>query len=132
MDKPIREIKDRLQQALSKRNVSPNELAIKTNIPKSSISQYMSGYAKPKQDRIYIISQALEINPTWLLGYDVSMELETSNVIATEFMLDSKEIDHIKKYRQLNDDGKEMVDMILNREHQFLEYRKKMEEIKKD
>ena len=42
------------------------------------------------------------------------------------------EINHIKKYRQLNDDGKEIVDLILEREHQFLEYRKKIEEIKKD
>ena len=59
--------------------MTPIELSTKTKIPKSSISQYMSGYAKPKQDRIYLISRALSINPTWLLGYDVNMDIDSSN-----------------------------------------------------
>lgn len=79
MDKPTQEIKDRLQRALSIRDMTPIELSTKTKIPKSSISQYMSGYAKPKQDRIYLISRALSINPTWLLGYDVNMDIDSSN-----------------------------------------------------
>lgn len=54
-------------------------------------------------------------------------KIESQNIILNE-----KELSHIKKYRHLNDDGKEIVDMILDREFQFIEYRKKMEEIKKD
>ena len=54
--------------------ISPIELARKTGIPKSSISQYMSGYTKPKADRIYLMSNALGVSETWLLGYDVPME----------------------------------------------------------
>ena len=76
MDKPVKEIKDRLRLALSKRDVSPKELSDKTGIPKSSISQYMSGYTKPKQDRIFLICKALNINEAWLLGYDVPMDGE--------------------------------------------------------
>lgn len=72
--KPKSEIKDRLQRALHIKNITAKELSDKTGIPKSSISQYMSGYAKPKQDRIYLISTALNINPAWLLGYDVDMD----------------------------------------------------------
>lgn len=136
MDKPIAEIKDRLQRAMSIRNVSPIELSNSTNIPKSSISQYMSGYAKPKQDRIYIISKSLDINPTWLLGYDVPMELGYNEINKVEtkqqFYCSNEEKEFLIKYRQLNDDGREMVEMILNREYQFLLYRRKMEEIKKD
>lgn len=49
-----------------------------------------------------------------------------------DMQLNEKEKEHISKYRQLKDDGKEMVDMVLNREYQFLEYRRKMEEIRKD
>ena len=83
MDKPVKEIKDRLRLALNKREVSPKELSDKTGIPKSSISQYMSGYAKPKQDRIFLICKALNINEAWLLGYDVPMDGEI--VVKTEY-----------------------------------------------
>lgn len=75
MNNPVAKIKDRLQLAINIRNITAKELATKTNIPKSSISQYMSGYAQPKQDRLYLMSEALNINPAWLLGYDVSMEI---------------------------------------------------------
>ena len=34
----------------------------------------MSGYTKPKQDRIFSICKVLQINEAWLLGYDVPME----------------------------------------------------------
>lgn len=77
--KPKSEIKDRLHIALRIKNVTAKELCDKTGIPKSSISQYMSGYAKPKQDRIYLISTALNINPAWLLGYDVDMDDTSTN-----------------------------------------------------
>lgn len=76
---PNHEIKDRLIQVLREKNITPKELSEKTGIPKSSISQYMSGYAKPKQDRIYLISKALDINPTWLLGYDVDINIGKQN-----------------------------------------------------
>lgn len=79
MISPTHEIKDRLIQVLREKNITPKELSEKTGIPKSSISQYMSGYAKPKQDRIYLISKALDINPTWLLGYDVNINIEKQN-----------------------------------------------------
>ena len=76
MISPTHEIKDRLIQVLREKSIAPKELSEKTGTPKSSISQYMSGYAKPKQDRIYLISKALDINPTWLLGYDVNINIE--------------------------------------------------------
>lgn len=74
MSLPIDELKNRLKQALSIRNMKPIELSEQTGIPKSAISQYTSGYAKPKQDRIYLICKALDINEAWLMGYDVPMK----------------------------------------------------------
>lgn len=73
MDRPIAEIKDRLRQALSFFNMTAQELSEKTQIPKSSISQYLSGFAKPKGDRIHLICTALKISEAWLLGYNVPM-----------------------------------------------------------
>ena len=67
------ELKDRLREALDRAKMRPIELSEATGIPKSMISYYLNGKTKPKADRIYKISQALNINEAWLLGYDVPM-----------------------------------------------------------
>lgn len=74
MSKPIVEIRERLQKALELRQMTQQELSDITEIPKSSISQYLSGYAKPKDDRIHLISKALDVQEPWLLGYDVPIK----------------------------------------------------------
>lgn len=79
MNTPICELKSRLKTGMSLRNMKAIDLSLKTNIPKSAISQYLSGYAKPKQDRIYLLSKALNVNPVWLMGYNVPMENNEDN-----------------------------------------------------
>lgn len=64
----------RLKFALDMRNMKQSELADKTKIPKSAICQYVSGAFEPKQDRVEIISKALDISEAWLMGFDVQME----------------------------------------------------------
>lgn len=64
----------RIAKALSIRGMKQYELCEKTKIPKSAISQYISGAFLPKQDRIFLIAQALNVDPVWLMGYDVPME----------------------------------------------------------
>ena len=65
---------NRLNKAISLRNIKPIELAEKTGIDKSKISSYMSGRYKAKQDGIYLLAQALNVSEVWLMGYDVPME----------------------------------------------------------
>ena len=65
---------ERIAAALSIRNMKQSELCEKTKIPKSAISQYISGAFEPKQDRIYLIANALNVSEAWLMGYDVPME----------------------------------------------------------
>ena len=65
----------RLKKALALRNMRQADLCEKTKIPKSAISHYLSGSFVPKQDRAYIIAQALSVNPAWLLGFDAPMEI---------------------------------------------------------
>lgn len=67
----------RIAIALSMRNMKQSELCEKTNIPKSAMSQYISGAYEPKQDRIYTIAKALNVSEVWLMGYDVPMERTT-------------------------------------------------------
>lgn len=44
------------------------------NIDKSLLSQYLSGKVEPKQDRLFILAEALNVNEAWLMGYDIPME----------------------------------------------------------
>lgn len=74
MSIPIDELKYRLKVAMNKSHIRPIELSDITKIPKSSISQYMSGYSKPNAERVYLISKALNVSEAWLMGFDVPME----------------------------------------------------------
>lgn len=64
----------RLRKALSIRNMTQSELCAKVKISKSTLSEYLSGRYEPKQDRVFVFSQALNVDPVWLMGYDVPME----------------------------------------------------------
>lgn len=85
MATPVENLKNRLQLAMKERNMKAVELSKKTNIPKSSISQYMSGYAKPNGERIYLISNALNVSEAWLLGFDVPMDPNKNNSSSAAF-----------------------------------------------
>ena len=65
---------ERLKEAMSIRGITQSELCELTGIPKSAMSQYISGAFKPKQQRTFFIAKALNVSETWLLGYDVPME----------------------------------------------------------
>ena len=62
---------ERLRIAMSDNNLRPIDLANKTGIPKSMVSNYLSGRYVPKADRVYMLARALDVNEAWLLGYDV-------------------------------------------------------------
>lgn len=47
---------------------------------KSDISQYVSGKVEPNQDKLAVLGMALNVNETWLMGYDVPMERKTSTI----------------------------------------------------
>ena len=64
---------ERLKYALKYRGMKQSELALKLKVNKSLITMYIQGYCKPKADNLFIIADLLDINPRWLIGYDVSM-----------------------------------------------------------
>ncbi len=70
----MEEFNIRLKKALMLRDISQTELCEITGIPKSAMSQYLSGNFKPKQTRTYFLAQALNVSPAWLMGYDVPIE----------------------------------------------------------
>lgn len=69
------ELKDRLQYALDLREKKPVDLSKDLQIPKSAISQYLSGKSqKMTSSRLYSICSYLNVSEPWMLGFDVPME----------------------------------------------------------
>lgn len=81
---------NRLDKAMRERNIKPVELHEKTGLSESLISKYLSGNAIARQNKISILADVLNINPVWLLGYDVPMnkelKIETSSTSAVVFV----------------------------------------------
>ena len=73
---------NRLNTAMRIRNIKATELSAKTGIAKSSLSEYINGKYEAKQDGVYLLAKALDVNEAWLMGLDVPMERrkEESNV----------------------------------------------------
>ena len=70
----IQSFSSRLQEAMNMRNIKQADLCALTQIPKSAMSQDVNGAFEPKQDRLWRLAQALQVNEAWLMGYDVSMD----------------------------------------------------------
>ncbi|CCF28068.1 Putative phage repressor [Leuconostoc citreum LBAE E16] len=68
----------RLKIAMEYKNIKPADLSKITGIGKSSISQWLSGKYSAKQDKIFIVAKALNVNPSWLIGADVPMNDEST------------------------------------------------------
>ena len=121
------ELKDRLKEALDLREKKAIDLAKDLEIPKSAISQYLSGYRTIKDSkRLYIIAKYLDVSEAWLMGFDVPMErkwekdieekpVETANKLADLFLgIEIKETDAETKsmlndYLSLDDTKKAQV-----------------------
>lgn len=70
-------------------------------IGRNDLSQYVNGKAEPRQDKLFILCQALSVDEAWLMGFDVPMERRSFDIIKEEV----PKILHY--YNQLNDIGKQ-------------------------
>lgn len=74
MDGLVDTFSNRLNTAMRIRNIKAKELSLKTGISKSSLSEYINGKYEAKQDGVYLLAKALDVNEAWLMGLDVPME----------------------------------------------------------
>ena len=66
--------RERLKAALELRNMRASELSSLTGISRPALSAYLSGTYQPKQGNIYKMSEALRVDPAWLIGMEVPAE----------------------------------------------------------
>lgn len=68
---------DRLKEGMSLRGLRQADIVEKTGINKGALSSYISGRYQPKQNNIFLLAKALDVNEDWLMGADVPMERAT-------------------------------------------------------
>ena len=107
-------VADRLRLAMSMREIKQADLARMTDIGKSSISTYLNGEYEPKQTNTYKLAKALNVNPSWLLGNDVPMDLPEVN----ESMPQSVQTETI--YSSLSS-GDESIDELRRQIHEYID-----------
>ena len=97
MNKQKSTLKDRLNEALILRCKKAADLTKDLNIPKSAISQYLSGKSQNMDtDRLQKIAAYLKVNEPWLLGYDVPMEISEENIQQSYNSVDTSIIDRLQ------------------------------------
>ena len=99
---------------LNKAQALGNIYDVKFN--KSDLSQYVSGKTEPNQDKLFILSKALDVDVTWLMGYDVPSNVPIYTNKIGFYALTDRELDNTEKYRMLDDISKEVVDVVINKE----------------
>ena len=80
-------LKYRLYEAMAAKGKKAADLARDLQIPKSAISQYLSGKSQNMDsERLHKIASYLDVSEPWLMGYDVPMErqVETKKEQPTE------------------------------------------------
>lgn len=87
---------NRLNTAMRIRNIKATELSVKTGIAKSSLSEYINGKYEAKQDGVYLLARALNVNEAWLMGLDVPMERTTDEMLKKIGAIPLSDIDTVK------------------------------------
>ena len=108
----VASISDRLKELMNILGISQNDIVVKTNIPKSAISMYISGQRKPRQNRIQDIAEAYGVDEAWLMGYDIPMKKKYDKIIAEnigKFLQDNDRrfFELVDIYSRLDEEGKE-------------------------
>ena len=84
----------RLQDALDRKGMTAAELAKKSGVSKSSISQYINGTHAPSNISSAKMAEVLGVNALWLMGF----ELPKPDIIVCDDIL-------IEAHKNLNEEG---------------------------
>ena len=97
----------RLKQIMKERNLRQIDIInlakpycqfYKVKLGRNDMSQYLSGKIEPKQNKIYILSKALDVDEAWLMGYDVPRERKENEDNSIHSSI-------LSKYNKLNSNG---------------------------
>ncbi len=120
-EKELTDLIERIKERRLELEMSYQDLSDATGISKSTLQRYETGYIKKVPiNQIEILAKALHTTPSYLMGWEEPASPSLS--------LTQQEETHIKKYRQLDADGRERVDYVLDMEHKLANERAEKEE----
>ena len=90
-------------------------------LSKPDLSQFCSGAVEPKQDKLYVLSLAMGVSVTWLMGYDVPMHdnsqslSEQSGRLLAHNIISKRDNDAMRDFLNLSEDDKQVVIGMIDR-----------------
>ena len=103
------EIKDILKNRRLELNLTLKDISEKVGVTIPTISRWESGdIANMRRDKIVSYAKALNISPAVIMGWESQASCE--HLPAPTIKLTKQEEELIKKYRQLDADGRDRID----------------------
>lgn len=99
----------RIKEARERMGLTQTELGALIGVTGSAITNYEKETSHPKEQIIYKLMETLNVDANYLFQDAVKIKNQQNDVTLAEY-------DYIKKYRDLDDHGREMVDFTLTKE----------------
>lgn len=122
-------ISERLHTLRKEKNMSKRELVSMLPLNYSTYANYESGFREPNSDVLQILAKHFNVSIDYLLG--VSDNRKKADDVA---VLNDTEHELIIKYRQMDNHGREMIDLIMEKELERISFlsNKQLQEQKTD
>lgn len=113
----------RLKEIMNSRNLKqidilkmcePYCVKYEVKMNKSDLSQYVSGKNEPNQDKLVVLSKALGVSESWLMGFDDSYPSIVSSSHDLAVTLDQREYNLICEFRKLPIDAQDDIIFFTN------------------
>lgn len=107
-------IGEKLKEIRENLGLNKKEFAQYIGIKYTTYNGYETEAREPSSDFLILISEKFDVSIDYLLG------LKDEREILHAYKLHSGEYEHIKKYRELDTHGKDMVDTVLQKEYDHI------------
>nr|DAP89192.1 MAG TPA: helix-turn-helix domain protein [Caudoviricetes sp.] len=97
----------RIKELRENKNISRNELANSVGVTVGAISNYENEVSSPKEPILFKIMEVLNCDANYLFQDAIEMPNMNNSVSIQEFHL-------VEKYRELDEDGKQLIDTVLD------------------
>ena len=99
----------RIKEARLNRGLTQEELSRLLGVTKGAIANYENETSHPKEPIMYKLIEVLNVDANYLFQDAVNIPKKVNDVTFAEY-------EHIKKYRDLDDYGKRLVDTVIDQE----------------